>query len=213
MKKGDEHVNPDVNWYSGISQSKGLAPRCPFASVHRCPRFYQSLSLLRNAGFTEIDPKQDKALLERWRQSDLWPAIAEQATCTFGGGETVHSFSCFCPEVSFECWGLFASDLHRYVDETDRDIAHAALAKRGAKGEDWRWHWWTISPMHYSECPLYSPLLHDSTRPRTAAPPAPKAQEEILEVKPTLYGIKINVNALWTLITDWLRRRRTQRPG
>src|SRR6266478_1120232 len=41
---------PTLKWYTDISASKSLSPRCPFASVHRCPRYYQSVSLLGEAG-------------------------------------------------------------------------------------------------------------------------------------------------------------------
>lgn len=152
---------PDLAWYTGISQNKGMPPRCPFASVHRCPRFYQSLSLLGEAGTTKIDPDQDKELHEKWKKSDLWPATQEQATWVFGPGGNAAHFVRFCPEVIFERFGLFASSVHQYVDEADRDLAHARLTKNGTSPEDSRWVWANADPMHYSECPLYS-LLPES---------------------------------------------------
>ena len=36
-------------WRAGIGAKKGLAPRCPFAFVSRCPRGYQSLSRLHDS--------------------------------------------------------------------------------------------------------------------------------------------------------------------
>jgi hypothetical protein len=58
-------IIPDFEWYSALSSKRGPSPRWPFASVERCPRYYQSLSLLGGAGFTKIDPKEDASLLRR----------------------------------------------------------------------------------------------------------------------------------------------------
>lgn len=164
MKKRQSH--PTLEWYTAISARKGLFPRCPFTSVYRCPRFYQSLFLLGKAGSTEIDEKENNRLHEDWHRSDLWPTTMEQATSVSGREGNLESFSNFCPEVSFERFGLFATDLHNYVDEIDRSVAHSQLARERAGPEDPRWGWWMISPMHYSECPLYSPLQGQGSNPK-----------------------------------------------
>lgn len=161
------HINPDLDWYTAFSHKKGLRPRCPFASVQRCPRFYQSLSLLGHAGSTEIEPKEDERLLEKWKKSDLWPVTREQATSIAGEPGNPYSFSNFCPEVAYDRFGFFASFLSYYADEIDREIAHKSLIKEGALRGDWRWAWAYASPMHYTECPLYSPLDLDASRPVT----------------------------------------------
>ena len=88
--------NPDLQWYTGISKGKKLAPRCPFASVHRCPRYYQSVALLGETGCaTKIDPEEDKRLLERWKRSDLWPVVDEQATSVMGPSDEPKHFMNF----------------------------------------------------------------------------------------------------------------------
>ena len=158
------HINPDLNWYTDFSHKKGLRPRCPFASVQRCPRFYQSLSLLGHAGSTAIDPKEDERLLEKWKKSELWPVTREQATSIAGEPGNPYSFSNFCPEVTYDGFGFFASFLGHYADEIDREIAHKALIKEGAPRGDWRWTWAYASPMHYTECHLYSLLDLDASR-------------------------------------------------
>ena len=111
---GDETV-PDLKWYSARSVKLGLAPRCPFASVKRCPRFYQSLSLLGRAGSTALDAQEDKRLLAYWEGSDLWPRTAEYAT-SISGSERARYFSKFCPEVAYDRFGYFASYLGSYGD-------------------------------------------------------------------------------------------------
>jgi len=157
-------INPDLDWYTGFSHKKGVRPRCPFASVQRCPRFYQSLSLLGSAGSTGIEPKEDERLLEKWKKSDLWPVTREQATSISGGPPVPYLYSNFCPEVAYDNFGFFASSLGHYADEIDREIAHRDLKKEGALRGDWRWAWDQVSPMHYTECPLYSPLDLDASR-------------------------------------------------
>jgi hypothetical protein len=149
-------VLPNLDWYLGISLSQQLSPRCPYASVYRCPRFFQSLSLLGDAGSTKIDSMEDNNLKESWEKTDIWPTTAEQATSVSGPVDDIKHFSRFCPEVSFERFGLFAAELHKYTDEFDVGNAHKVLCRERVLPDDWRWDWWHIVPMHYSECPLYS---------------------------------------------------------
>ncbi|HOI74727.1 MAG TPA: hypothetical protein PLO63_11345 [Syntrophales bacterium] len=151
-------IQPNLKWYIGISDPKGLDPRCPFASVYRCPRYYQSLSLLGEAGSTKIDPKEDKLLNERWQKTDVWPTTQEQETSVSGPeGENKH-FSNFCPEVLFDRFGLFATGLYKYSDDIDRNLAHNELSNEGASPDDWRWSWQYVEPIHYTECLQYSLL-------------------------------------------------------
>jgi hypothetical protein len=155
-------IIPNLYWYIPISDQKGVQPRCPFATVRTCPRFYQSLALLGEAGSTGIDPEEDKKLLKYWEKSDLWPTTMEYATSISGSPGEPHIFSNFCPEVAFDRFGYFASFLARYADEIDSGIAHKSLGQERAPANDWRWAWSAVSEMHYTECPLYSILHHRS---------------------------------------------------
>jgi hypothetical protein len=202
------NVNPNLAWYTEISARKRVPPRCPFASVSRCPRYYQSLSLLGEAGSTKIDPTEDKKLLANWKNSDLWPVTAEQSTSLFGPKGDPHHFWHFCPEVAFDRFGLFAENLSYYPDELDRDLAHAQLGKEHAAADDPRWVWASVSPRHYSECPLYSPLLHDSSKPRPDRGAGEQHPEGIFEIKPSSHGITLNLGELWRRLVAWWRRER-----
>jgi hypothetical protein len=155
-------IVPDLDWYKKKSLEVPLSPRCPFASAKSCPRYYQSLSLLGEAGATKINTSEDKRLLKYWNKSDLWPKTEEQETSISGPSGHVNHFSNFCPEVTFERFGYFASYLSRYSDEIDQDIAHKRLGDGHAVPNDWRWAWATLSPQHYTECPLYSVLVYRS---------------------------------------------------
>jgi hypothetical protein len=148
---------PTLSWYLATSKKMGDQPRCPFATVDTCPRFYQSLSLLGSAGSTSIDSLEDKRLLKKWKKSDLWPKTEEQETIIYGNNKF---FDKFCPEVAFERFGYFASYLGRYSDEIDHDLAHEKLGKINASSEDYRWSWSSLIAMHFSECPLYSVLIY-----------------------------------------------------
>ena len=154
-------VIPDIDWYLEKSRTQGSStPRCPHATVDACPRYFQSLALLGNAGCTEIAPKERYNLKKKWGKSDLWPKTGEQETSISGSNGRNTQFSNFCPEVTFEIFGYFASKLGRYIDEIDQDIAYKRLGEMKPLKNDWRGTWAYIQPQHYSECPLYSILSH-----------------------------------------------------
>jgi len=174
-------VKPDFAWYSAESARLGLkSPRCPFASVHACPRYYQSLSLLGEAGCTPIPKAEDDALLAKWKKHPLWPATGEQTTSISGGDGEKNSFGNFCPEVAYDTFRLFATYLGRHIGEIDRELAASRLSKEGAAHDDPRWIWANFTPQHYSECPLYSPLSHDWVKHVTPAIAASAAVRETL---------------------------------
>lgn len=149
---------PDIEWYTEKGRKTGLPTRCPYATVGCCPRYYQSLSLLGQAGSTKIEKDEDQRLLDKWKQSDLWPRTAEYATSISGPEGDPKLYSNFCPEVLFDRFGYFATHLARYRDETDRGVAQEQLAARNASTNDPRWRWSGITAQHFSECPLYSVL-------------------------------------------------------
>jgi len=191
-------IIPDLQWYLGQSTSKGISPRCPFALVESCPRFYQSLSLLSNAGSTKIAEKEDKKLFKKWKKSPLWPKADEQVTSVSGPEGRYKHFWNFCPEVSFERFGLFASRLDEHTDDIDLGSTHSELSKIKATPDDWRWSWSSIQPQHYSECPLYSVLLSLKTDSQNK-------HEDFIDLKPNFYGIGLNINALISRIKGWIR--------
>lgn len=209
-------VQPDLPWYTGVSEKKGIAPRCPHATLERCPRFYQSVSLLGDVGIaTQITPDEDKRLLDTWSKTDVWPRVMEQATAVSGGDGRHSLFSNFCPEVSFETFGLFAVSLSRFADEIDRDARHTALSRSGTThGFDWRWNWEHVREQHYTECPLYS-VLH--ARPITLKAigagdkmplsDIPQPQKDPWYKKPIgIVGIGLFITVVGALFVAWLRQ-------
>lgn len=176
-------VYPDLEWYAGISSKKGLTPRCPYAAAARCPRYYQSLALLGNAGSTQIDESDDRKLEAFWRGTDLWPLTAEQSTAISGPSDGKKSFTHFCPEVAFDRFGLFASDLFPSLDDETRE-------------------WQSVHELHFSECPLYALLPYVQ-----AAKPASTTEAELLEMKPTVAGFTLNLKVLFTRVARWWLKR------
>jgi hypothetical protein len=146
-------------------------------------------------------PEKIKELDAFWEKTDTLPVVAEHDTSIMGPGDEYCTFSRFCPEISFDVFGLFADHLHRYSDEIDIGIAHTRLEKE-AYPKDWRWQWERISPLHYLKCPVYSQLISAPSmntddnvkRCHTA---------ELLELKPGFMGIRLNLKALLTRLSEW----------
>lgn len=200
-----EVVTPDFNWYSEISGRRELEPRCPFASVERCPRYYYSLSLMREAGSTAIDSADEEKLKEKWAKSDLRPRTMEQETVLSNwgkkdGGTEKRDFVNFCPEVSYERFGNFGSGYGDYADQIDTDLAHKRLAEIRASNTDWRWRWAWLKPMHYSECPLYSLLA-----PRGKAHAGTDASGP--EVTLGIPGANVRFKFSWQACQNWINAR------
>ena len=162
---------PDSHWYANLSQERGIAFRCPFTSVESCPRYYQSLSLLGEAGSTKIPDSEDQRLLKNWKRSDLWPRTSEQATSIVGPPGNPTMYSNFCPEVLFKRFGFFAIHLSKYWDEIDSDVAHQNLESNGAPSGHPSWKWRTCVSQHFSECPIYNVLSHRSKSPTSKSEP------------------------------------------
>jgi len=197
-------TNPDLDWYTGLSRVDGASPRCPYANVHKCPRYYESLRGLGDSGMiTSMSPETIQELDTLWKGSPFVPTIAEHETSISSSGECVWGFKNFCPEVSFDFFGLFADRLYRYADEI------GAKSGEAYPPHHWRRRWASVSPLHYLKCPLYSQLLTSLSSP-TIAEASVQNQEEILEIKPEFWGIRLNVKALFCWITKWFHVWRTK---
>lgn len=175
---------PNLAWYSGVSESHAVSARCPYATVKACPRFFQSLSLLGEAGSTTIPKSEGEILLKYWKKSDLWPATREQATSVGGLLGNPSSFSKFCPEILYDRFQFFVTSLFRYSDEIDRDHAHSKLQAEGAPNGDPRWLWQHYEAQHYTECPVYSVLLQrtSDSRPNLIGDEPPWWRKHVAEI-------------------------------
>lgn len=192
-------TEPNIEWYLGVSQARGVQPRCPFATVDRCPRYWASLSLLKRMGHTTLSEAEENRLQKKWAQSDLLPKIAEYDT-SISGGPSSKCLSKYCPEVAYESYGFFASLLCEHGDEIDRDLAYRRLSAENTPRESWKWKWAACAQMHYTECPIYSPLLNSVDMLQK------RKEEEILTLKPTFMGMSIDFKQLAKRVWLWLHR-------
>lgn len=206
-----EIPTPDIDWYLNVSREQGVTPRCPFATVEACPRYFDSLAMLGQAGSTKIDPEEEKRLDALWAKSDLLPRTAEHDTSILGSDGNLKIFSNFCPEVIYEHFNLFASGLGDYADSIDREAAHERLARSDTSGSNWRWRWAWTKPMHFTECPLYSVLSHrrktgdEGSATGTGKGVGPST--ELVSLRPGIGGISVNLNEGFRRVRDWWRRR------
>ncbi|MDD1978511.1 hypothetical protein [Pseudomonas tussilaginis] len=151
---------PDSSWYRNKSSEMDVTFSCPYANVHKCPRYYASIYMLGEARMiTSIDTDKKEALDAFWKDSGLLPVIAEDDTGITGLDEKPSSFSNFCPEVTFTYFRYYASYLAKYVDEIDKDCVHRIAERENIPG-DWRYEWMSVIACHYLDCSAYS-QVHD----------------------------------------------------
>lgn len=156
---------PDASWYEKKSREGNVADECPYANVHKCPRYYGSLYMLGKTGMiTSIAPETCVELDAIWENSGLSPVIAEEDTGITSSGDKTHSFQNFCPEVSFKFFRYYASFLAKHSDDIDRECAYH-VAERDNLENDWRYEWASLSPCHYLECSIYKQVekYHENT--------------------------------------------------
>jgi len=130
-----------------------------------------------------MDSKEEKKLLRKWKKSDLWPSVDEESTSITGPEGNPRGYTRFCPEVLFNLFGYFTEHLHEYIDEIDRDSMIRRLTSEGCDEGDYRWKYMSISPLHFTDCPLYSNLQEKSSN-----------REDLVDVKPNIWGFGLNLN-------------------
>jgi len=185
-----EVINPDIQWYENVSSSKSLSRRCPYATIKLCPKYFFSYSLCSQVGsMSKLSKKDDDEAMRLWGKTDYLPMIAENEPTV--SGDDVKNYRNYCPEVLYVLFGYFASSVHHFNDEIDQQIAERHLSKIKADRNDWRWIYSSILPLHYSECEHFS-LLEKSKQGSYS--------EDIIELKPNIYGIGINLKALFKKI-------------
>lgn len=170
----------DFAWYSAESRKQRLSPRCPIACAELCPRYFRSLAVLGKKGgaghvpITDIPSERFASLERRWKAFE--PVVMEEEPNTTWSGDERVSVNHICPEVSYDIFGYFASDLYHYADEQDREFAEKNYEREGID-DQFDSNWWRVSPRHYTECREYS--IHT-----TFAAKSSKAARQRGEVSP-----------------------------
>lgn len=154
-------IIPDNLWYKEKSKENSVPAQCPYANVHKCYRYYESLNQLgKYKIITSIDSNHQDELDEFWSKSNIKPILMEENPGVSSIGEKIVSFHQFCPEVTFShICGYYANYLAKYTDEYDRDCGEAIAQKEGLKN-DWRYRWERINPCHFLDCRVYV-QVHD----------------------------------------------------
>ena len=164
-------IQPDLAWYKKRSEESKFteAVRCPFASEQLCPRYWRSVHEADWKKGGDYSLEKFNELNEKWRQNPSWPRARETGIVWWGddGNEEPCEYKDFCPEITLNQFGFAASSLRVYSTK-ERNEIHARLNEEKAPQGDWRWAWSALTPMHYTECPLYSMLTN------TREPPAPR---------------------------------------
>lgn len=149
----------DFAWYSEESRKQRLSPRCPIADAELCPRYYRSLAVLGDrghgghVGITQIPDERLASLERKWKTFE--PAVLEDAPSTTWSGDERRYISHICPEVAYDIFGYFASDLYHYADEIDYEQDLEGYKRDGIRDQfDARWQ--HVTPRHYTECREYS---------------------------------------------------------
>ncbi|MCZ6752172.1 MAG: hypothetical protein O7E51_10130, partial [Acidobacteria bacterium] len=140
----------DFAWYSAESRKRDLPPLCPLAHAALCPRYFETLEALgREGGFTKIPRDQAASLERKWKV--FMSVIAEEEP--WADEKSIHHF---CPEVSYDIYGYFASDMFEYHDERDLEIAEKGFYEREGSTEQFEYRWASVTPRHYTKCREYS---------------------------------------------------------
>jgi len=182
--------NPDLKWYQSISLERQVTPRCPFAAFRKCPKYYFSYSLTDSFGITAaLSKEDDKKIMEYWSETSYLPMPREIEPCI--NGIEKKNIRNFCPEVVSKIYGIFASSIYHYVDDIDIEIAEKALIKEQADRDDCRWIYSSIVPVHYLDCEYYSIIAANDRKIELK-----QNEEDIIDIKPNIYGVGININAL-----------------
>lgn len=148
-------TTPNFDWYSARSKTAGQSPRCPLASAELCPRYYASTWLLASAGVTtNISEVEVRRLDRKWEP--FKPTISEEEPSITGPHDNLRGVHDFCPEVSYDRFGQFASHLGRHGDELGAQLMHEVLSRLNAPPDDFRWNWGTCTPRHFTECREFS---------------------------------------------------------
>lgn len=149
----------DFAWYSAESRKQKLSPRCPIACAELCPRYFRSLAVLGMKGgaghvpITEIPKERFASLDRKWKPFE--PVVLEDAPSTTWFGDERAYISHLCPEVAYDIFGYFASDLYHYADEIDYEQDLEGY-KRDGIIDQFESRWQNVTPRHYTECREYS---------------------------------------------------------
>lgn len=151
-----QRIVPDKIWWEKERNNRNASSICPYASSHRCPRYYDSIVLLSRSNIIAgMATEKEKELDEFWERTNFSSLCDEEVpavtTKEFGG---LSSVSNFCPEVSFKYLHYYADHMHKYVDEIDQDTGRRIAEKHNLEN-DWKYIWMSVEPKFYLDCDVF----------------------------------------------------------
>ncbi|MAF15846.1 MAG: hypothetical protein CMG93_07680 [Marinomonas sp.] len=149
-------IIPNKEWYIKESKKAGVPPRCPYAHHRKCPRYWETTSLLKQAGvIAGLSEEEDKNTYTFWKSNMMLAELAEDmVTLNQGQHGGVDGMFRACPEVASKFIHLYADTFYKYVDDTDRITGHQIMEQEGLKNS-WRSRWMHLSPKHYLDCEVF----------------------------------------------------------
>jgi hypothetical protein len=168
VKNSDESQRPipDWVWYQKQGTKLKITPRCPFASAKLCPRHFCTLALFGKHSVVENMSREEIAKLEE--QLDRSPLFSKDfqpqpvVTLSRDNG-LVSGWKDCCPEVVFDAYKVFAT-AGSFMDKEDTRLRRIQLKNENVSEDDWRWHFFLLSPAHFSECREFSISSHTAAR-------------------------------------------------
>lgn len=147
---------PDYRWYKEKSLEKAVPSECPFANVHSCPRYYESLYMLGEVHMiTKMGSDTIKELDALWEKSKIKPILEEEMTYIYGGDGKNSTFGNFCPEVSYKYLSYYADYMSKYADCIDQEHG-AKTAEYENINNDYRYVWAIVKETHYLDCSVFN---------------------------------------------------------
>lgn len=149
-------IIPDRDWYIQKSEEAGVPAKCPYAHHKKCPRNWETTSLLMQAGsIAGLSSEENEAALALWKENMMLPELAEDMTSLnqpqYGGVDGMHRA---CPEVVSTFSGYYADHFYKYVDDTDRAQGER-IKEMESLPNSWRSNWMYLHPVHYLDCEVY----------------------------------------------------------
>lgn len=152
-----QRIIPDKNWWDNESHNRNAATVCPYANSHSCPRYHDSVVLLKRskmiAGITDTKEEELSEYWERTKFSSLCDEELPSVYSNENGG--ISSISNFCPEISYKYFYYYADYMCKYVDEIDQDTGVRIAVNDNIKN-DWKYSWMTVTPRFYLDCDVFS---------------------------------------------------------
>ena len=157
------HIHPNLDWYSTVGDQRGKDRRCPFATVNRCPKYFETLVVLEQQYNSPKIPRAiQKSMVKKWREDELWAVTLADKPKAIEYRDTGNhlEFRSLCPEASFEVFELFTSSISYFKSTLDFKVRELQIKDTvyGSMHWHWVWQYFHVEPMHFSDCSMFGKI-------------------------------------------------------